>query len=251
MTKNFTQILIRSNDDQEIPDAIKIKIESVKLKYPECNYTLYNNEMIREFLSKHFDKIILKTYDTIKPYAYKADLARYCITYINGGWYADVTTEMILTVNNYLDHDFICFYDAAYDAGSHNCERWDYSTSFKFGIQNSLYYTKPKNIILEKCIDGIVNNCKNRYYGRRPHMPTGTGLLCISYLQHVHELNMVHEGMHVSLSPRHMYPNYSYLLTDGRILANYKNMSSSQYGFEKQFDYRNLWLNKNIYGEKD
>jgi hypothetical protein len=251
MSKNFTQILIRTRDNEEIPETLKFTIDSVKREYPECQYTLYNNEMLKEFIFQHFDKDVLECYENLKPYAYKCDLARYCVTYIMGGWYADVTTNIVCHINNYLDYDFICFYDAAYDAGSFDPSlRWDYSNSFKFGIQNAFFYTKSKNIVLEKSIDLIVENYKNKYYGKYPHMPTGPGCLSISYLLNVHKLDKVHEGMHVALTPQHIKPNFSYLLSDGTIIAYYKNLSNEQYGFDQKYNYKTLWNEKRIYGEK-
>lgn len=251
MSKNFTQILIRTNDNLELPETLKFTTETVKKTYPECKYTLYNNEMLREFISQHFDRDVLKCYDSLKPYAYKCDLARYCVTYINGGWYADITTNMVSHIDNYFDCDFICFYDAAYNAGSFDPSlRWEYATSFKFGIQNALFYTKAKNIVLEKSIDLIIKNFKEKYYGKYPHMPTGPGCLAISYLLNVHKLNIVHEGVHIALTPQHKNPNYSYLLPDGNMLAYYKTLDNKFYGFEEDFNYKTMWLQRKIYGEK-
>jgi hypothetical protein len=248
MTKNFTQILIRTDDSKELPKSLQFTIESVKKTYPECEYTLYNNEMLREFISQHFDKDVLKCYDGLIPYAYKADLGRYCVTYIKGGWYADVTTEIICHIDNYLDHDFICFYDAAYNAGSFDGSlRWEYCFAFKFGIQNALFYTKSKNVILEECINRIVENYKNRYYGRYALMPTGPGCLATSYLLNSHKLDKIHEGMHVALTPQHIDPNYSYLISDGTIVAHYKRGDNQLYEFDKNYDYKILWRERKIY----
>ena len=64
--------------------------ESVREWYEDTDYKLYDNEEVEKFLDTHFDPEIRAAYDSLNPLAYKADLARYCILYKNGGWYLDV-----------------------------------------------------------------------------------------------------------------------------------------------------------------
>ena len=48
---------------------------------------MYNKESLRNFIENEFDLSTLKAFDKIKPYAYKADLGRYCILYIYASQY--------------------------------------------------------------------------------------------------------------------------------------------------------------------
>jgi mannosyltransferase OCH1-like enzyme len=56
---------------------------------PGFNYYYYNSYECRAFIRKHFPEKVLKAYDTLIPGAYKADLWRYCVLYIHGGFYMD------------------------------------------------------------------------------------------------------------------------------------------------------------------
>ena len=51
--------------------------------------------MCREFIKVNFNPLVLKAYDTLIPTAYKADLFRLCVLYINGGIYGDLTQEFL------------------------------------------------------------------------------------------------------------------------------------------------------------
>ena len=64
-------------------------MESVLDWYNDTDYTVYDNEGVEKFLDTHFDSEVRAAYDNLNPLAYKADLARYCILYIKGGWYLD------------------------------------------------------------------------------------------------------------------------------------------------------------------
>ena len=47
------------------------------------------------FIKSHFSKRVLYAYDKLIPGAFKADLWRYCIIYINGGIYIDIKYECL------------------------------------------------------------------------------------------------------------------------------------------------------------
>ena len=56
-------------------------------------YKLWVNTDIRIFLEKNYKKEVLEAYECLKPYAYKSDLARYCLIYKLGGGYVDLATR--------------------------------------------------------------------------------------------------------------------------------------------------------------
>ena len=89
MAKRIHQIYISDDDTQPGSDILG-KIHSLKSLYSDYDYTLWNNQSITDFLSENFSDEVLKAYHMIKPYAFKADLARYCILYKLGGYYIDI-----------------------------------------------------------------------------------------------------------------------------------------------------------------
>jgi mannosyltransferase OCH1-like enzyme len=245
MTKSITQILITDSDSLELSSLLEYATNTVKYFYPECEYTLYNNQMIIDFIKKYFDEEVLWAYNTLKPYAFKSDLARYCITYIKGGWYADITVKMISRFKTYQEWDMIFFQDGIPLINP---------SKYRFAIQNGLFYTIPKNIVLKKCIEIIVENCKNKFYGKNPLSITGPTILVKSYLEYENQINSS-LGIFQYLTPSYIQQNLSYFLDDGQIIAQYKstwhNQNIFDFGIKGLNCYVHLWNTKNVYGEKD
>ena len=109
----------------------------------------------------HFKPEVLNAYDTLIPGAYKADLWRLCVLFINGGIYLDIRFCCIngfnlieLTENEHFVKD-----------------------RPPNSIFNSLMVCKKGNIFLYKSIMQIVTNVKYRYYGACPLSPTGPKML--------------------------------------------------------------------------
>lgn len=240
---HITQILISDDENQNLPEVIEYSTGTIKKLYPECEYTLYNNSMLREFISQHFKDDVLHAYDSLVPYAAKCDLARLCISYVNGGWYSDITIKHISRLENYLDYDFICFYDAGDILLSPD--------AYKFSLLNGFYYTKPNNIILLKSIESILDNCKSKYYGECPICPTGPGNFGLNYAKYGHLVDNKLEGIFTSLTPQYEYKNRSYVLPNGWIVAQNKCAWYSgdilEFGLKGVNNYVDLWHQKMFY----
>lgn len=86
--KKLHQIWITDNN---VPPSQYVSAQMSKLKemYNDYEYTLYDNDTCRNIIESEFGKGAVKLYDTLTPYAFKADLARYCILYKHGGQYFD------------------------------------------------------------------------------------------------------------------------------------------------------------------
>ena len=110
MITNISQILI-TKEKEEIPPLIKNAINTVKLCFKNCNYKLYDDEKIIETIREGIGEEALKSYMKIKPYANKASFARYCIVYLQGGWYVDITIKMLKAINLSENIDFFGFRD--------------------------------------------------------------------------------------------------------------------------------------------
>lgn len=124
-----------------------------KNKFTNPNYEIiyYDDDDCYNIIKKNFKSEVLWAYEKLKPTAYKADLFRYCILYLYGGIYSDLTQTFLSPLNNIIDHNkdklILCK-----DEGG-------------FGIQISFICTIPKNIIFMKAINEIIKNCKNKFYG--------------------------------------------------------------------------------------
>ena len=245
MIKNSFQILI-TDKPCKIPPLIQEAIKSFQNSLPNTSYKLYNKEMIEELLQTKFDNEVVNSFHKLKPKAFKADLARYCIGYVYGGWYADITIKMIKSINDFQKNiNFLGFVDLG-----ENIKPF----TLPYPIQSSLFYVAKESKIMEKAIDIIIRNCKEEYYGITATSPTGPGVLgrSIAYfgLEREHVI-----GHFMPLTPNHINKNRSYILPDGTILALHKDawLSSakagqiSEFGIKDSDNYLELYNKQDIY----
>jgi mannosyltransferase OCH1-like enzyme len=144
-----TQIFITDNNKQ--PGAMtRSYMASVRGAIPADNYTLYDNQMIEGFLSQHYPQEVLDAYRMLKPFAYKADLARLCILNVVGGWYLDAG---VLWTGGRMEAkegvELLVFRDIQKNSST----SWACSTG--------IIYAKPKHPALGIAIKQIIENCGN------------------------------------------------------------------------------------------
>lgn len=150
-------------ETKDLPPKMKECNERFKKMNPRFTCHLYDENDRLEFIKNNFDKDVLEAYETLIPGAYKADLWRYCILYKKGGIYLDIK---FCNIDNF---DFIEMTDKEYFARD-----IDQSGG---GILNGILICKAGNEKLNKCIQKIVENVKNRYYGNSPLDITGPMLM--------------------------------------------------------------------------
>lgn len=152
----------------DLPDKMKETVETLKKQNPEFTHYLYDDAMCRKFIQDNFDEDVVYAFDKLKPGAFKADLWRYCILYIKGGIYLDIKYYCI---NNFK---LINLTDKEYWVK----DRPQFNNN---GIYQAFMVCLPRNNILKKCIDEIVENCKySIYYNNSLYDTldyTGPGLL--------------------------------------------------------------------------
>lgn len=241
-----TQIYL--SDNESPPGEItNLYINTVKENFSKYKYTLYNNQMIEEFINKYFDSEILNAYKTLKPYAQKANLARYCILYINGGWYLDVSLKWVFgnPENLHLNKniDLIAFRDIPQSSGT------------SWACQNALIFSKPGNPALEKAINKAVLNIQNKFYGLNPLFTTGV-VVWGSSIAAVGINTKTIIGDFIELTSNCETKNYAFVLPSGRILAEWKPFTNGGRlnhtpGNEGTNDYSAIWLERNTYSEKE
>jgi len=155
---------------KDLPPYMKKCVDKLKNDNPEFEHFLYDDEMCREYIGSNFTSDVLYAYDALVPGAYKADLWRYCILYINGGIYMDIKLQCI------NDFKLIYLTDKEYFIQD-NPEYFQNGV----GIFNALLCVLPKNELLFVAINEIVNNVRFSYYGYNHLCPTGPGLLGLLY----------------------------------------------------------------------
>ena len=209
-----------------LPPKMKENYDNLKRENLQFKYYLYDDKHCREFIKNNFDNSVVNAFDKLVPGAYKADLWRYCVLYINGGIYIDVKYKC---TNGFK---LIALTEK---------EHW---TLDRCGqkIYNALMVCLPKNEILLSAINQIVKNVNNKFYGDCSLSPTGPGLLS-NYFSEEEKLNF--ELKHKTNEGRNYY---KYILYNGKtIFKVYKHYKNEQNKFQKTTHYGHLWHEKKIY----
>ncbi len=245
MTRVF-QILINEKDSTELPPRVANISQQLINSFPAGEYSLWTNKLIENFLRDQFHSEVLDAYQSLIPYAYKSDLARYCLLFHFGGWYFDLGIQI---EKNYVfepvgkDLDLIFFWDLG-----------DVMAPWRsfYDCMNGIIYSSPGNPILKTAIQMVVENCRNQYYGTDSMCPTGPGVLGRAIAVHG-KTDRHYDGHFLQLTPQHNQKNRAYVLRDGTIMAwhrtriNAEAESLADLGLEGTNNYRDLWANRKVY----
>jgi hypothetical protein len=234
----LTQIYI-SEDSQPMGELLEFNAKKARAALPKLNYRIYGDSDIKELISSHFDQEILNTYNRLRPFAYKSDLARYCILHEVGGWYLDIglsASGAQINVPNSIS--LIAFRDQPYR-----------HTASSFACANGAIYAKAKHSATAKAIELIVENTRNEYYGLTPLCPTGPTLwgraIAITGID-----NSCIFGDFLELTPSYSKKNKAMVLPDGTILAFHKQSGGGDLkalGAKGTNNYNDFWHNKQAY----
>jgi mannosyltransferase OCH1-like enzyme len=213
-------------ETKELPPKMLETCNLIKSANLEFKYYLYDNNDCREFIKNNFEKEVLNAYDNIIPGAYRADLWRYCILYKNGGVYLDIKFKC---ANGFK---FIQLTEKEHFVQDRN----------PVDVYNGLLVTKPNNEIMLKCINKIVENVNNKYYGSNSLEPTGPHMICQYFSQN--EINNMELKFNYILNEQ--FSDYFILHNNKIILRFYK-----EYVDERKLTslkhYSVYWTEQNIY----
>lgn len=206
----ISQIFISDHDSKELPIYIQQAVETVKTKMLYSEHKIYLNEELKEWILLNYGLEMLKAYEKIIPYAYKADLARYLLLYKIGGWYFDITIRVINGVSVGDDIDFVTFFD------------FPQYSNVSYACNNAIIYAKKKSIILEDLINKVYFNVKNEYYGKNPLYITGPIQLGKSVAKFESDLSII-SGSFMDLTPGFQNRNRGFVFNDGLLFALHKH----------------------------
>jgi hypothetical protein len=222
---------------KQLPIKMQENVDKMRKINPEFNIQLFDDNDCRKFIKKNFNEDILIAFDTLKPGAYKADLWRLCILYINGGIYIDIKLNCI---NNFK---FIALTEKEHFV----IDRPGFWKEETFGLYNALIVTKPKNNLLLRCINKISKNVKNKNYDFNTLYPTGPGLIGEEYIKMLRKNESTIESELNKLDL--CMDNYTIIFNNIPIINNYKEYRDEQKQFAKTKTYDELYLHKQIYNE--
>ena len=215
--------------NKDLPPFMKENVDQLIADNPEFNVQLYDDNECREFIEQNFDNSVLYAFDNLIPGAFKADLWRYCMLYVNGGIYLDIKYKCVngfkliaLTEKEHFVKDYL----------------------IDNRIYTALMVTLPKNQILLNCINRIITNVNNKYYGNDALEPTGPALLG-SYFngEEINRFNLYHSHSHIKYKLDEWYIVYN----NSIIMKIYNKYREEQTNFQKTQHYYKLWVDRNIY----
>jgi hypothetical protein len=149
-----------------LPEKARENIESFKRVHPGIEHELFTDSSIRDVLSGHFGTEVSAAYEALKPYAYKADLAKHCLMYLYGGVYADISIYFMSGWAAQLSEGQTA------DKGKLAVFR-DLLVSTTWDTVTGLYSAPPGHKAVAKTIELICENVRNRHYGVTSLCPTG------------------------------------------------------------------------------
>ena len=232
-----SQIFLSDGGGKELSPALQQFTSTVQAGFPGANYVRYDNESLRRFIDEHFRREVLDTYDSLRSYSNKADLGRFCVLYVIGGWYFDIAIRLHSPVELADRIDFLAFREIQKFTGT--C----------WACMTAVLFSKPGNPAFRYAIDQIVENCRNRYYGITPLSPTATPVLGQALAKHGEQSSFVY-GDFLELTPTHQKHNTAFVLPDGTILAWGKPAGGgdlSALGAKGTNNYNQLWHDRLIY----
>ena len=212
---------------KDLPLKMKERVESLKQTNPRFEHYLFDDNDCREFIKDNFDIDVLNAYDSLIPGAYKADLWRLCVLYVNGGIYMDIKLKCIngfklieLTEANHYVKD----------------------RHLPLTIYNALLVSEKNNPFLWKAICKIVFNVQNKFYGEDPLHPTGPLMLGKIILNNKLKLNI--DLKHHESGGYLIYKNIFVISTE---YPEYKEERNNAYIPINKKRYDIMWSEKQIY----
>lgn len=155
------QIMITdsSTDVGAFTDSLLRNVESLKATYPGAEYRRFGNEEILDFLFDNHETSVLEAYRAMTPFAFKADLARYCLLHTYGGLYSDLSYLHLRPIEIDESCEMVVFRDIP------GHPPW--------AVSNAIIYARPNSPILARAIERVVANHRAGFYGQASLEPTG------------------------------------------------------------------------------
>jgi hypothetical protein len=229
-----------------LPPVVEENIRSFKHHHPGLPHRMFGREDILALLRERFSNEVLHAFNALKPYSYKADLARYCILHAFGGAYADLSYLFVRPLPFEGDRPVV-FRDFMWSSP------WDVSVG--------IIAAPPGHGSLAHAIELVCANVRCGYYGSTPLSPTGPALFGKALAATCEGGDLV-SGFAVGIprsTLRQTRPNVSlpqtkkiHCLTFGNEIVAIKRKrigtsGLSDLGITSGNGYSELWQNRDIY----
>ena len=229
-----------------LPDVVVVNTECARALHPEAAYQLWTGDSLREYIRDNFDGEVLTAFDTLTPYSYKCDLARFCLLYASGGIYLDLAVRMM---NRWAIPEGCGV--AAFTEMYPGMMSWT-------ATQTSLLWSRARRPEWEFAIRWIVENCRTRFYGPHDHYPTAGPLLgraIAAAMAAKGQTNAADDqwiGECRYVTPERKLQNLCYVAPDKLLVGLRTKLIAgdlTEMGLAGTNNYCNIWRARKVYGE--
>lgn len=142
--------IIRSFATNKVSALFANSVQSAFTLCPEYEHIFCTDEDCEAFMAAEYPGPVYDTYRTLVPGAYKGDLWRICYLYKNGGVYLDLNKTLLMPLSRVINGN----YDLVTTIDRPTCCVWQGFFCCVAGLP-----------VVRMCINKIVENVANRYYG--------------------------------------------------------------------------------------
>ncbi len=232
------QVYVSEGNNPPSP-TIQNYMDRVKALHDNFEYRFYTQDDVNAILSLKFKPEVLWAYETLVPYSYKVDLVKYCLLYEFGGWYFDVGVYPEFSIHFGNDINGVFFTDSL-----------DTSNG-TWRIVASIMYSTPRRKAFMDAIEGIIQNCKDEYYGEDALHPTSTALLGkVMPKEYFEDKSIILGEGKMMAQPNNVLRKA--LVLDGEVYSWYKDKGGdlASLGARGTNNYNYFWGNRCVYLKK-
>lgn len=235
------QIVFNDSGKVTISGYAKGAAESVRSALDFCEHKIWGLNEADKFIRERFDSSTYAAFKCLKPYAYKADLFKYCLLYHLGGWYVDIGVHILRpqAFKKITASKFVLF---------RGTDGWDATWSTSVAI----VYAKPGSKVFLTALDEIVENCRKQKYGHNPLCPTMSAFGRALARHNV--VSGIRVGMVVDVKEQEYKRAYR-MKPLGLIAARKPSLakvgSLKGLGIGGTNNYAEMWLNREVYNSRE
>lgn len=167
------RVMYKQGESAHVPPQIQKLYRKIENDNPGYHVVYFSSARRRDFIVTNLEEEfpgVTKTYDHLVPGAYKADLFRTCVLYANGGLYGDYSQQYLVALDTMVDcqvDELVLSLDAPIPL---------LPIPYRRGIACFLA-SRARNPFWRQCIQNIMKNYREKWYGASYLDPTGPGLM--------------------------------------------------------------------------
>lgn len=105
--RRIPRLIHQTYPTRNVPDEIGRSIENIKRANPDWHHCLYDDDDVAQFIRSNYGPRMLEYFERINPNygAARADLFRYLLVYLKGGFYLDIKSSLSRPLDEALRPD--------------------------------------------------------------------------------------------------------------------------------------------------